>query len=267
MYTSQSQLNRNIELIGILYDSGIPVPKVVKTLNGEAFVDILENKYILTTKLSGVQLENADHLDATWFFKFGEILANLHMGFRQCEATLSFWNNSMLEEMKGWVMEDLSQYKPDYLKVKDIEDSIKQLESVYKKLPKQLIHRDVHVGNFLFDKDEFSGYIDFDLSQNNIRIFDICYFLLGLVSKESGIINDEKRWFEQIAAVIKGYHSIIELTKEEKESIACVMKNIELLFVAYFLGQQDEILARDAGTLFNLVKANESLINDIACNL
>ena len=29
---------------------------------------------------------------------------------------------------------------------------------------------------FLFYNNKFSGYIDFDLSQINIRIFDICYF-------------------------------------------------------------------------------------------
>ena len=34
-------------------------------------------------------------------------------------------------------------------------------------LPVQLIHRDVHFGNFLFDEGKFSGYIDFDLSQRN----------------------------------------------------------------------------------------------------
>ena len=37
----------------------------------------------------------------------------------------------------------------------------------------------------LFFEGDFSGYIDFDLSQRNIRIFDICYFLTGLLAEET----------------------------------------------------------------------------------
>ena len=42
----------------------------------------------------------------------------------------------------------------------------------------------MHFGNFLFQEGSFSGYIDFDLSQKNIRIFDLCYFLAGLLAEE-----------------------------------------------------------------------------------
>jgi hypothetical protein len=35
------------------------------------------------------------------------------------------------------------------------------------------------------------------------------------------------------------------------------MKNIELLFVAYFLGIGDEKLAKDSADLFSFVKKNE----------
>lgn len=42
--------------------------------------------------------------------------------------------------------------------------------NLYSKLPIQLIRREVHLGNLLFDNNKFSGYIDFDLSQKNIRI-------------------------------------------------------------------------------------------------
>ena len=52
----------------------------------------------------------------------------------------------------------------------DFTGTCNQLEKIYEGLPKQLIHRDVHSGNFLFENNEFSGYIDFDLSQKNIRI-------------------------------------------------------------------------------------------------
>jgi len=35
----------------------------------------------------------------------------------------------------------------------------------------------------LFDQGKLTGYIDFDLSQKDARIFNICYFLMGLLSE------------------------------------------------------------------------------------
>lgn len=86
--------------------------------------------------------------------------------------------------MNGWVAESLTREK--WLDEETFRSAVGNLQDGYDRLPRQLIHRDVHFGNFLFDHGEFSGYIDFDLSQKNIRIFDICYFLTGLLSSQIG---------------------------------------------------------------------------------
>ena len=141
-----------------------------------------------------------------------------------------------------------------------------RLMDVYSDLPKRLIHRDVHLGNFLFEGSNFTGYIDFDLSQKNIRIFDICYFLLGLLCRESGSQIEDTQWFEHVKSVVNGYHQIIPLADVEKASIVTVMKNIELLFVAYFLSEKDEVLARDAGKIFKFICDHEAMISKMVMN-
>ena len=138
--------------------------------------------------------------------------------------------------------------------------AIGQLGEVYADLQKQLIHRDVYLGNFLFEEKEFSGYIDFDLSQSNIRIFDICYFLLGLLLREGANTVEEEFWFQAVRLVVDGYESLIPLSEVERASIPCVMKNIELLFVAYFSREKDEKLAQDAALIFQFVSKNENKI-------
>lgn len=85
------------------------------------------------------------------------------------------------------------------------------LQDGYDMLPRQLIHRDVHFGNFLFDHGEFSGYIDFDLSQKNIRIFDICYFLTGLLSSQIGSGLDTEEWLRIVKDAAAGYERWIPL--------------------------------------------------------
>ena len=122
----------------------------------------------------------------------------------------------------------------------------------------------MHLGNFLFDNMQFSGYIDFDLSQSNIRIFDICYFLLGLLLQEDNNQVNEERWFEILSQVINGYDSLVNLKQVERCSVSCVMKNIELLFVAYFLGVGDDKLAKDSADLFHFISENEEKILNAA---
>lgn len=145
----------------------------------------------------------------------------------------------------------------EYLKV------VESLEVVYDDLPKQLIHRDVHFGNFLFLHGNFVGYIDFDLSQKNIRIFDICYFLTGLLAEETSDTLTKEDWLENVKAVIAGYERMIKLTEKEKEAIPWVMECIEILFSAYFVGTKDIKRANDAYHVFHFLQECEDDMKDV----
>lgn len=261
-YDTLEIVEKNIAIFSALYQEQIPVPIIISTREGQKFLKYNNKYYMMTTKLEGKNIDNPNEYDVEWFFGFGVILAKLHMAFLECEKSVDCWNNSLLGEMKGWVSDNLKKYNLDYLSDEDINNSIQELESVYEKLPKQLIHRDVHLGNFLFDKGKFSGYIDFDLSQRNIRIFDLCYFLLGLLLEEDNNRVDDEAWYQIIKWVICGYNSKIKLCEEEKGAIVCVMKNIELLFIAYFLGSSDEKSAQESAELFKFVLKNENRIKD-----
>ncbi len=138
------------------------------------------------------------------------------------------------------------------------------LDNVYDDLPKQLIHRDVHFGNFLFFEGNLSGYIDFDLSQRNIRIFDICYFLTGLLAEETEAAFPPNKWIENVKSVVAGYESITKLSAKEKTAIPCVMECIEILCAAYFISIKDQKYADDAYHVFRLIQNCE---NDIKGSL
>lgn len=262
-YTDLNTLQKNIQMHKILHESGIPVPEICPLSDGREYCCKNDKMYVLFTKLKGSNIVNHEQMDESWYFEFGRILAKLHIAFQKCEKDISFWNNSLLEEMQGWVKQNLDKYAPGYVSTNEIEAAISQLSQVYGELPRQLIHRDVHLGNFLFEGKQFSGYIDFDLSQRNIRIFDICYFLLGLLNKEDSNRIDEESWFRNVRQVMEGYDSLIKLKDVEKLSVACVMKNIELLFIAYFLSVGDEKSAKDSAELFHYVNKNETRIQSV----
>ena len=101
---------------------------------------------------------------------------------------------------------------------------------------------------------EFSGYIDFDLSQRNIKIFDLCYVMLGLLSEEEKLEISEKQWFVILEKFFDGYEQQCKLTVEEKQAIPYVMESIEILFAAWFVGQNDITCAKDAIRIYKFIK-------------
>lgn len=62
----------------------------------------------------------------------------------------------------------------------------------------------------------------------HIRIFDLCYFLTGLLAEETKDAFTKKEWLESVRAVVAGHESI------------------EILFAAYFLSMNDAKHADDA---------------------
>ena len=92
------------------------------------------------------------------------------------------------------------------------------------------------------------------MSQKNIRIFDICYFLAGSLAEEKDDAFTKAEWIDTVKAVIAGYESTLPLSQEEKNAISYVMECIEILFVAYFIGIDDTKHANDAYNVFRFIQ-------------
>lgn len=256
VYEDRKQLERNIRISEILSECGIPVAKTVPTEAGEKYAAYENRYFLLSEKLKGNNL--SDLKDKTMAWKMGRAMAQLHMAFVKCERETEVLDNSLLKEMKGWIYENLENGGWKILKKEEYTKAVERLESIYDDLPVQLIHRDVHFGNFLFHEGDLSGYIDFDLSQRNIRIFDICYFLTGLLSEETDDAFTRDEWMENIKSVITGYESITEFSDGEKKAIPCVMECIEILFVAYYIDMKDIRHANDAYKEFRFIQNCEN---------
>lgn len=256
VYHDRQQLERNIHLSTVLLHCGIPVAEIICTEDGGKYVSHQNAFFLLSKKLPGSNI--TDLKDQNMARKMGCAIARLHLAFLQCEKEITFWDNSFLEEMKGWVQENLRTSGWQPLSEAAYLAAVSNLEQSYDQLPRQLIHRDVHFGNFLFLGGNFSGYIDFDLSQKNIRIFDICYFLTGLLAEETAEPITKAEWLGILNAVITGYESITKLTGAEKNAVFCVMQCIEILFVAYFTGIGDVQSANGAYRIFHFIQDCEN---------
>ncbi|QVK17676.1 phosphotransferase [Mycoplasmatota bacterium] len=254
---------RNLTIIKCLNEIGIPVAEIVPTIHGDNLVIVEDKYFILSKRICGRHTKNIydmNYIDIAQ--ESGDIIAKLHLAFLECQNKIECWENSLLTEMNGWIKDVFDSEGYSLVSKEEFLVTVRRLDEVYSELPKQLIHRDLHFGNLLFEQGKVSGYIDFDLSQKNIRIFDICYFVLGLLID---CINDKEKinkWFIVLKNFIIGYERNISLTDNEKKSASCVMECIEILFLAYFTKNKDYKLAQNAAEMFKWIRKNETMIQE-----
>lgn len=259
VYQDEKMLKRNMKMLQILTKQDIPVAQIIPASDGTEYVFADSDFYFLSKKLPGNHITRIDS-DSPLARSMGEIIASLHAAFQKCEPLDMLWDNNLLDEMNGWVKESMEKNGWQRISKEEYEQMVSQLAAVYNQLPVQLIHRDIHFGNFLFADGVFSGYIDFDLSQRNIRIFDLCYFLLGLLSEEAELKMTEETWFGFLRDVFAGYESILKLSEAEKKAVPYVMECIELLFIAYFDNENDDSCAENACELYKFIRRWENRI-------
>lgn len=263
VYEGTAMLERNIRILSGLHSQGIPVGAIIPTQDGCDYVSDADRHYLLCEKLPGSNLVSLKQFPGL-AREMGRIIARLHNAFRSLDGQINIWDNSLQDEMQGWVAKIFRDREWTDISEETFRQVTVKLERLYDQLPRQLIHRDVHFGNFLFDGGDFCGYIDFDLSQRNIRIFDLCYFVIGLLSEEEKLEIDTEMWFRSLAEVFSGYQEILSLSRVEKQAVPWVMASIELLFTAWFYSQDDHICAEDAMKLFHFAEENaDRILNSI----
>lgn len=255
---NEEEANNNIYMAKLLNSVNIPTQKVIDTLDGENYFVADERYYTLLTKIDGKVLKNYFEGD---FIKrgnnIGKALAELHIGLSkitdEIKGKIVVFDNDLIAELNGWVIDEIDKYVKkstlDKNEINIFKECINELlngfRKDYYKLPRQVIHRDFHGGNIIFKDEDIVGVIDFDLSQINARLFDICYLCTGSLTT---IFNDTEmrdKWIQFIKAFIQGYQSVNKLTYHEIKSMKNMMLSIEIVMVAYFAREGYEDIANN----------------------
>lgn len=265
---SEEEIKNSAYISKLLLKYEIPCQKVVETINNEDYIKIDNNYYILFTRIKGNVLNNyyeGDYVKRGEYL--GECIAKLHKGLKSITNELkenkSLYDNDMIKELNSWVNDAINKYIPkcklDKNKIdvlNEVRKSIKNnFEYLYYRLPRQVIHRDIHGENMIFQGNELVGYLDFDLSQINARIFDICYLCTGALAKVFNNLDLREKWSSFAKAVIRGYDSECHITEEEKKSIKFMMFAIELIMIAFFIDNGYEELADINIEIINWINA------------
>lgn len=249
-------LERNQTVMKALHEAGIPVACAIPTRDGNTFVEHEGYFYTLMPRLKGKHIEGLDDCDMD--YEVGVAIGKLHKAFQQVEKTINPPEQFFMDELEGWILETLEEQALFAEDLKSAKALIIELKESISLLPKQMIHRDIHFGNLLFHENALSGYIDFDLTHKNIRVFDLAYFLTGLSLSHYQTPEGIQRWHAFKDAFLEGYETEVALSETEKKAIPLLMPCIELLFVAYFTNKKMPESTDAAIQLYRFLLQNDS---------
>ena len=217
------EVSRALESIGLL--SAVPV----LTTDGQEYIQDGEVYFYLTRRLPGKQM--ASHSFGEGDARFvGEIIGQLHLALSKIEDCVN--DADLLSTIRDWALPKAKAalHLPDSF----CTEYLNTFSELYPSLPRQIIHRDPNPGNILCAEDQW-GFIDFELSERNARIYDPCYAATAVLSETFGENNDN--WLEICRDILWGYDSVAKLTEAERQVIPYMILANQFVCVAWFAEQ------------------------------
>jgi len=230
---------KNIRITKALGANGFTAAKLVATKEGKDYIDG-EVIVTLTHSLSGFPLAKVHRFgDNRREFgqKYGQSIAKLHSALKEVEAHIMPDEVDLYKQVIDWALPNVQKQNQQWsmgLPEEFFEDYIHNFGKLFDKLPKQLIHRDPNPSNILFHNNDVSGFIDFDISEKNIRLWDPCYCSTGILCEWRGVKDIQQKWPLVLEGILQGYNSVNPLTSEEKKSVYYTVCSIQMICVAYF---------------------------------
>ncbi len=234
--TNPKKLQKHIEISKALENAGMAAAVPIISKDGREYLQDGELYFMVTKRLKGKQIECEEMYQDNYPQKaryVGEIIGQLHLILEK-ENDIAVKDVNLFESVKSWAL-------PEAKKIMGLDDNfceeyLSLFGTVYDKLPKQVIHRDPNPGNIIIDDENKFGFIDFDLSERNVRIFDPCYAATGILVESFSENDNEKltKWKDIYKNIICGYDHVAKLSKEEKQAVPYVVLAIQFICVAYF---------------------------------
>ena len=223
-----------IEIAGALNNVGLSAPTVIPTKDGREYVQEGELYFTLSRKIDGERVMAGklyldDYEKKARFI--GEIIGWLDKALSTVDTATD--EVDTYDVVKLWALPKVSSefgLDDDFAKT-----FLEGFERLYKSIPRQVIHRDPNPSNIIVAEDKW-GFIDFELSERNVRIFDPCYAATAILSEtfEDGNSDKFMKWISVLKEMIAGYDSVVKLTEEEKQAVPYIILANQFISTAYF---------------------------------
>ena len=201
-------------------------PKPLKNKKGKHLSKIKNKPSCIVTFLEGTDKINLNYKNC---FDIGKNIAKFHKITTKMKLyrqnTMSIKKlDILLKSIKFKSNEMSSELKPT------LNACLKDIKNKWpKQLPEGIIHGDLFLDNIFFNKNKFSGFIDFYFSSNDYLMYEIAICINSLCfdkKKNSFVMNNKK-----IKKLINGYESIRPFSKKEKSALNILCRGAALRYL------------------------------------
>ena len=194
---------------------------------------------------------------------FGKAIGLLHTCFLKCNDLNGYPDLRLMDQIRDWAIPCIREHKTilDADSIETIWGGVeKEMGSLYNQLPRQLIHRDLHPANMLFDGDRLTGFVDFEMVVRSPRIFDVCYCGTSLLVSAYPDADKMQSWPGLFRCLVKGYQELCPLVPSEILALYGMLAAIELLFAAFSLETGAQGAARCNAGVLQWLSTNRELL-------
>ena len=232
-------LQTHIDVSKALKEAGFSVSLPVPALDGSEYITEGERYYYLSLKVSGTALENRKMFapsgkELAW--RFGQAIGKLDSALAGFDLPVATADLPL--QMKQWDI-------PKARNICNLDEAFyreltSKLECLWPQLPKQMIHRDLNPGNVLVENGAITGFLDFDLTERNARIYDPCYAATAILSEGFADASlDRSLWPSLLREILAGYDAIVHLTEAERAAVPYIIDCIQITSIAWFSSQEE----------------------------
>lgn len=234
-YTDLNKCRMQTELAKALKEQNLPAAIPLPNPQGEIIVQSDNLYFTLSQSIEGNalradQLLNGDIPENGK--RIGEALSKLHHALDQMENCPITDRQDLLGALRGWALPRVRA-----LGILDdawLHDYEQAIAARFPHLPAGPIHRDPNPSNLILTKDQQIGFMDFDLAECNVRLFDPCYAATAVLSE---CFSEKEKWPDLFQGIISGYHDAHPFLPQEIESAHFVALAIEMICIAAFEGK------------------------------
>ena len=215
-----------MSLMENLNQNKIICPEPLKNNNGMHLSAIQNKPFCIVTFLKGKDKSNLNYKNC---FDIGKNIAKFHKVTSKIKL---YRKNSMSISKLGSLLKSI-KFTSNKVSPKlepTIKACLKNIKSLWpKKLPVGIIHGDLFIDNIFFNKNKFSGFIDFYFSSNDYLMYEIaiCINALCFDKKRNSFVMNNKK----IKNLIDGYESIRPFSKKEKDALNILCRGAALRYL------------------------------------
>ena len=216
-----------MSLMEKLNQKKIICPKPLKNSEGKHLSKIKNKPASIVTFLSGSDKTNLNYKNC---FDIGKNIARFHKVTSKIKL---YRENSMSIKKLNGLLKSIKINSNNNISSKlkpTLNMCLKDIKSQWpKKLPSGIIHGDLFIDNIFFNKNRFSGFIDFYFSSNDYLMYEIAICINALCfdkKKNSFKLNHQK-----VKKLIDGYETIRPFTKNEKNALNILCRGAALRYL------------------------------------